>query len=141
MFAGAMIHERKFQLHREVFFNCIMKGVKTKKSVAIATDEEAAIVNAIQNCTSWVRLGCHHHLISDIDRWVEEHLGNKDDKRVYIDDVLNLLHSSSFKGFTEALLEGQKKWSEPFVTYFQSHWHEYMIMDFGQISAKFEQQV
>ena len=64
LLAGCLIHERKFQAHHEIFFKTILKGVQHGKSVPIVTDEEAALINAIETSTNLVRLGCHLNDIS-----------------------------------------------------------------------------
>jgi hypothetical protein len=119
MMLGALIHERKFTSHHEIFFSQIMHGIK-HKGLPIATDEEAAIISAIRLTTNFLRVGCHRHLRDDIGRWVDNHGGIKDDREVYVADVTELLLCEDFSGFTKLLQAKEARWSEPFIDYFRA---------------------
>jgi hypothetical protein len=96
LMAAAMIHERKLETHHRLFFQTIFKHVK-HKAVPIATDDEQALINAIRIETDLFRVGCQRHLVNDIKHWVDNHDGNKDDRIVYVDEVLELIACDSFK--------------------------------------------
>jgi hypothetical protein len=120
MLAATMLHERKLQQHHEIFFNIISKHVKHQKQVPIATDDETALINAIENETKFTRVGCHRHLRGDIKRWLDNHGGTKEDRKIYTDEVVELMQCKTLTRFEELLEEKEQKWSEAFHTYFHT---------------------
>jgi hypothetical protein len=118
MMLGAMIHERKLTSHHDIFFSHILNGIK-HRGKPIVTDDEAAIVAAIRNKTNLIRLGCIRHLLDDVDRWVDNHLGRKDDRCVYVDEVRDLMNCDTIEEFTKLLATKENIWSEAFIDYFR----------------------
>ena len=49
----------KIQSYHEIAFRFLMKGIK-QKGIPIATDDDAAIVSAIEIKPELVKLGCYH---------------------------------------------------------------------------------
>ena len=120
MMLGAMLHEGKHELFHKQLFRYLFQGINVK-DIPIATDEETALVNAIEEETDMIRLGCYRHLRGDIQRWVDDNAGTKDDRQAYTEEVQTLLSCETKEEFHTLLEKRMKKWSEPFVQYFQKN--------------------
>ena len=118
MLGGILINERRTQCYHEMFFQTLEQHVKHLHNIPIATDEEPAMVNAINEKTSLYRVGCHRHLVNDIKHRVDGHGGTKDDRQKYVRDVLDLLDSSSFEEFRDKYQEILLTWEANFQEYF-----------------------
>ena len=118
MMAGCLIHERKLQSHHKQFFKTIFSKVQAKGH-PIATDEEAAINNAISSETNLIRVGCHKHMVNNIKRWVDLHGGTKDDRSVSVQEFITLMACETYNEFTVLYSQKEKRWSEAFVSYFR----------------------
>ena len=81
---------------------------------------KVGIINAIEDSTNLLLLGCHRHLRNDIKRWVEEHGGGVDQKREYVSDIQDLMMADKYHDYTRLYNELNVHWSNDFRDYFDS---------------------
>ena len=115
-----LIHERKFTSHHKLLFEVLRKEITGLRNIPIVTDNETAIINAIESETKLFPVGCHRHLRNDIKRWLCENGVEPDKKAFYIADVQELLLADSYLGYTKLYNTSAKKWSVEFRKYFES---------------------
>ena len=117
-----MIHERKFQDHHEILFETLRRYCKSNlTNVPIAIDMERGILNAIEAETTLKVVGCWRHLRKDIEREVFSLSGNKPDASFYVDEVYEILHSSTKASVQMEIDKRQNNWSAKFKEYFKAH--------------------
>ena len=124
-----LLHERKFQQCHQQLFQEAIKHVPALKSVKhpMVTDEEKGIVNAVEICLpNIVRVRCWNHIIRDVTRWLRAHGAPSLDVQEYISDIRGLFHKPSRLEYDMAFIEMKKKWSAPFLDYYQSSIHTYI---------------
>lgn len=93
-----LLHERKFKTYHQNFLRYILNLLNGDKIHAIpfVSDRERGIVDSIQQgYPNLPHIFCSNHIISDVDNWIKQHGGLKDDTKVLKDHVKQLINSSS----------------------------------------------
>ena len=131
---GIMIHERKFQKHHEVFLEAVKEKVPLlgTKNLAIVTDRETGIINAIKKVfPNLTLLICWNHILRDTKDFLRK-IGEISKNIEAINQQLKkLLECDSLENYIKLLYgdeNNQKQspgvrsfWSILFVEYFDKH--------------------
>ena len=122
-----MIHERNFQKCHEMLFNSVKQRIPRlkDKNLAIVTDRETGIINAIKNVfPNLTLLICWNHILRDTKEWLRKNGKNEQNTLEIVKQIKCLLESPSEEAF-DTLLNGGSGvrgfrviWSQLFVTYF-----------------------
>ena len=102
-----MIHERKFQKHHEVFLDSVKEKIPrlSTKKLAIVTDRETGIINAIKKIFPNLRLLiCWNHILRDTKEWLRKNGETSENITVYNHHLKQLLESSSLEEYNKLLL-------------------------------------
>ena len=83
-----LLHETKKQFNHEMLFKIFSNKTRSNKGVAIVTDAEASFAKAVDIRINMEYFGCWRHMINDIKQWLSDQGGSRDDRTVYVDDVL-----------------------------------------------------
>ena len=119
-----MVHERKFQKCHEQFFEVIKDKIPRlgRKRVAIITDREAGIVNAIEKVFPNAQLLiCWNHILRDLKFWLSKHGATQKDLQFYDNQVKKLLQCQSQENFESLIEEIKLPWSTPMTDYFNEN--------------------
>lgn len=119
-----MIHERKFQAAHVELMKVVCELVPSLKAtsngyIPLVCDEEKGICYAIDTFLPAVkRFACWNHKIKAIKRWLHLHGSTSGDTHVYMTNVRELFHQSSYEAYNEKLSNLKEKWSSAFVDYY-----------------------
>mgnify|MGYP003471151593 FL=1 len=129
-----IIHERKFQKIHENFFQYIEEKIPRlgTKNIAIVTDREQGLINAIHNVfPNLTNLLCWNHIIRDVKQWLRSKGEINENISVYAKQIKKLLECSSEKEYDKLLTTQdylaektvgyRNMWSQLFVEYFDKH--------------------
>ena len=132
---GFLVHQTKAESEHEEFFRLFRHQYPSlaAKCLVIVTDREKAIEKAIHTqLPKWTHLHCWNHILSDVKFWVTKHNGTHDDRRVYINNILHILDSTSQNEALRMLQKFELKWSEPFMHYFQDNLNDSVFHKAGR---------
>ncbi len=88
------------------------------------TDREKAIVNAIkQNLPAASLVYCWNHMLRNIKDWLQQHGAPATEVAVYMEDVFQLLHSSSAKEYNTSLKVVRQRWDAVLEEYDMKYSH------------------
>ena len=108
--------KEKFQKHHEVMFQFIRDNIKfSKRSVALVTDGEQGMINAMHMLPSAVDIRCWNHVLQDLQRWLLENGANKAESAVYKDEIRQILCAKSEEDMLKTFDVHSRKW-DPKVT-------------------------
>ena len=102
-----IIHERKFQKIHEIFFQYIEEKIPRlgTKNIAIVTDKEQGLINAIHNVfPNLTNLLCWNHIIRDVKQWLRSKGEINENISVYAKQLRNFLSVVVRKNMTTYLL-------------------------------------
>ena len=119
-----MIHRRKYQSLHEDFLRNLCKHIPNlqKSTVPIITDRERSITNALTNVLPNAQVFyCWNHFKQDIIRWLGTHKAAKDETRVYLNHIEQILMSATEDEFHDNIAQLSATWSQPFLEYFDKH--------------------
>ena len=115
-----LIHERKFQSHHQHLFEILRRYCKTNlKNVALATDMEMGILNAAEAETTLKVVGCWRHLKKDIERYIHENEGKRQDALEFIDNVYEILRAKSQNDIEKLTHDMKTTWNPQLKHYFE----------------------
>ena len=115
-----LIHERKFQSHHQHLFEILRRYCKAHlRNIALATDMEIGIVNAAEAETTLKVVGCWRHLKKDIERYVHENGGKKQDSLEFIDNVFEILRVKSQNDIGKLTHDMKATWDPKLKNYFE----------------------
>jgi len=92
--------------------------------IAIVTDDEKAVCNAIDNTlTGVVHVRCWNHIINSAKIWLRRHGAKSDEIPVYVLNLRELFHQPSYKVYLGKLDSVKVNWSKAFLDYFEGNIH------------------
>jgi len=130
-----LIHERKFETAHEQLFKIAVSKVSalTRKSFQIVTDEEKAIVNAIEKyLPKATRLRCWNHIFRGARHWGHTHNIKADEVQGFVADLKQLFHKSSKEAYETEMQQLSVSWSNPVFKYYMKNIHPEMYTSIGR---------
>ena len=126
-----MIHERKFQKHHEVFLDSVKEKIPrlSTKKLAIVTDRETGIINAIKKIFPNLRLLiCWNHILRDTKEWLRKN-GNRNFGKYNCiqSSSQTITESSSLEEYNKLLLGDEQGNEEDIKPGFGSFWSKLFV--------------
>ena len=116
-----LIHSRKFQRMHENFFVDLQLRYFSLQCI-IVTDGESALENAVTKVfPKWTPVTCWNHIIQDVERWVKNHGGKKDDCVIYKGHIRELLNCQTKDLFDMKIATLKPSWSQAFSEYVDTY--------------------
>ena len=117
-----MIHERKTSETHDLFWRHVKKrfpALSSAKNVFIVSDEELAIVNAMQEHFPHIEIyRCWNHVFQNAMFKLRKcGIKKKDELGMYVDDVRHLLSQPNIEKYNELLLIKLVSWSKVFCLF------------------------
>ncbi|KAM4031925.1 uncharacterized protein ACNLHF_019310 [Anomaloglossus baeobatrachus] len=116
-----LLHVKKFMRDHEYFLNEILHQLDCTNltSVPLVTDREPGIIRALKkNFPQIKNVHCVNHILRDVDLWIRNHGGKKDDIKVLRDHMIQLITSNSIEDYNQKYEHYSETWSSAFKIYF-----------------------
>ena len=126
--AAFLLHERKFECTHEDFMTLVKKELPAlnnlKSPIPIVTDDEQGVCNAIdKTLTGVIRVKCWNHIINSAKIWLRRHGAKSVEIPVYISNLRELFHQSTYQEYLNKLECLKVNWSLAFLEYFEQNIH------------------